>query len=587
MPAVEPPAAPVAATTPVEAGTTAKPGRSKLRWLVAGVVTLLVAGAAAGATLMLTGESGDPAVVAWTPADSTAYTELRLDLPGDQAAELAEVMKAFPGFQDQAAFPVKLDEILDQLVGKATDGAQSYTRDIEPWFGGQVGASMGPLPGDIDASAARGLVLLSVTDGPKAQAWMDALTTKEGATGTKADYKGVSITVVTPPADAPAMLDNTAGAYAILGPVMAIGDEASVKAAIDTGGKNGLNQDAQFQAAEASVTGDRLGFGYVDLEAVVAGVQGLADGAEGMPALPVSLDELTPPWVAGAVRAQDGAFVMETRSPRVEGAIGPTANAESVLPGLLPPTTVFLAEGHDVGATLTQVKGKLAEAPELQEPIKQLDDALAIVGGWDALTAWMGEVGIAVSLDGTEVGGGLVIVPSDAAAAEKLFGQLEAFIALGGAQAGLTITSEDYSGATIKVVDLAGLGGLVGAMSEGAVEAPADLKLAFTVTDEVVVIAIGTDFVKGVLDARAGESLADTERFKTALQQAGAQHTSLVWLDVAATRGFIEGLVPAEMRGEYDASYKPYLEAFDSVIGTTSVGDTIDTGTLIIRVKGG
>ena len=199
----------------------------------------------------------------------------------------------------------------------------------------------------------------------------------------------------------------------------------------------------------------------------------------------------------------------------------------------------------------------------------------------------MGEVGIAVEIDGTEVGGGLVVVPSDAAAAEKLFGQLEAFIQLGGAQAGLSITSEDYNGTTIKVVDLSGLGGLVGAMSEGAVEAPADLKLAYAVTDEVVVIAIGTEFVKGVLDARTGESLADTERFKTALEQAGAQHTSLVWLDVAAIRGFIEDLVPAEMRGEYDASYKPYLEAFDTVIGTTSVGDTLDLGTLIIGVTGG
>lgn len=595
-PAVEPPVAfapsePPVAAAPVAPVATApsggRPGRSKLKWLVAGVITLLVVGTAAGATLMLTGDSGDPAVLTYTPADSTAYTELRLDLPGDQAAELAAVMKAFPGFQDQAAFPVKLDEILDQLVGSGTDGQQSYTRDIKPWFGGQVGASVGPLPTSVDASAARGLVLLGVTDAGKAQAWMDGVVAKDGASSSTEDYKGVTITIVEPKGDVAAMVEGATGAYAVLGPVMAIGDEGSVKAAIDTGGKTGLNTDKQFQEAEASVTGDRLGFAYADLEALVKGVEGLADDAASLPALPASLGDLTPPWVAGAVRAQDGAFVMESRSPRVEGAIGPTANAESKLPGLLPPTTVFLAEGHDVGATLTQVKTKLAEVPELQDPIKQLDEALAIVGGWDALTAWMGEVGIAVSIDGSDVGGGLVVAPADAAAAEKLFGQLEAFIALGGAQAGLTITSEDYNGATIKVVDLAGLGGLVGAMSEGAVEAPADLKLAYTVTDDVVVIAIGTDFVKGVLDARAGESLADTERFKTALEQAGTQHTALVWLDVAATRGFIEGLVPSDMRGEYDASYKPYLEAFDSVIGTTSVGETIDAGTLIIHVKGG
>ena len=81
-------------------------------------------------------------------------------------------------------------------------------------------------------------------------------------------------------------------------------------------------------------------------------------------------------------------------------------------------------------------------------------------------------------------------------------------------------------------------------MSEGAVTAPTDLKLAYAVTDQVVVFGIGTDFVKSVLDASAGESLADTERFSTALTQAGKEHASLFWLDVAATRDFVEGMVP-------------------------------------------
>jgi hypothetical protein len=106
------------------------------------------------------------------------------------------------------------------------------------------------------------------------------------------------------------------------------------------------------------------------------------------------------------------------------------------------------------------------------------------------------------------------------------------------------------------------------------------------VTDQVVVFGSGTDFVKSVLDASAGESLADTERFSTALTQAGKEHSSLFWLDVAATRGFVEGMVPTSGRSDYDANLKPYLEAFDTVIGTTIPGDEIDSGTVIIRVTG-
>jgi hypothetical protein len=276
---------------------------------------------------------------------------------------------------------------------------------------------------------------------------------------------------------------------------------------------------------------------------------------------------------------------MESRSPHVATS-GPATNAESKLPGVVPPTTVFLVEGHDVGKALTSFKDQLADVPELKEPITQLDDALAILGGPEAIVGWIGEAGVAVTLDGADIAGGLVIVPNDAAAAEKLLSQLNALIQLGGAQAGLSVSEEPYQGTTITVIDLSGLGGLVGQMSEGAVAAPTDLKLAYAVTDQVVVIGIGTDFVKSVIDASAGESLADTERFSTALTQAGKEHAALFWLDVAAMRGFSESMVPAADRADYDANLKPYLEAFDTVIGTTIPGDEIDSSTVIVRVTG-
>ncbi len=579
-----PPPAPVA-TTPLESAPKgARPGRSKLKWLVAGVVVLLVAGTAAGATLLLTSDSGDPAVLAYAPADSVAYAELRLDLPGSQSAELAEIMKAFPGFEDQAAFPMKLSEALDLLVGQASDGQQSYKNDIEPWFGGQIGMSVGPLPATADPAAARAVALLSVEDAAKATAWADGLAANGTATTTET-YNGVTITLVEPAAGAAAEVKGMKAAYAVVGPVLAIGDPTSVKAVIDTGGKTGLNTNAQFQEAEASVTGDRLGFAYVDLATLAKSATDLAGTVtDAMPSLPISLEGLTPPWVAGAVRAEDGAFVMESRSPHMASA--PVANAESKLPGVVPPTTVFLAEGHDVGKTIISVKDQLADVPELKEPIAQLDDALAILGGPEAIAGWIGEAGVAVTLDGKDIAGGLVIVPTDAAAADKLLSQLKALLQLGGAQAGLSVTEEEYQGTTITVVDLSGLGGLVGQMSEGAVAAPTDLKLAYAVTDEVVVFGVGTDFVKSVLDASAGQSLADTERFSTALTQAGKEHASLFWLDVAATRDFVEGMVPTADRSDYDANLKPYLEAFDTVIGTTIPGAEIDSGTVIIRVTG-
>ena len=170
MPTFLPPqaAGDAVATAPVVAASAPKKGRSPVKWVVALVIVALVAVSAAAGAVLLTGASGTPSVLAWTPNDSVTYAEVRLDLPGNQQAELAKVLSAFPGFDDQAAFPTKINEVLDQLVGKASDGKQSYTADIQPWFGGQLGVSVGPLPTGADASSARFLALASVKDAAKA-----------------------------------------------------------------------------------------------------------------------------------------------------------------------------------------------------------------------------------------------------------------------------------------------------------------------------------------------------------------------------------------------------------------------------------
>ena len=116
----------------------------------------------------LTGSSPTSTVAGYVPADSVAYGELRLDLPGDQRQEVGEFLSKFPGFADQAALETKLDEVLDRLLSESTDGKQTYSRDIKPWFDGELAFAMGPLPPGAAANAAtdapRAVVLLSIKD---------------------------------------------------------------------------------------------------------------------------------------------------------------------------------------------------------------------------------------------------------------------------------------------------------------------------------------------------------------------------------------------------------------------------------------
>jgi hypothetical protein len=583
------PAAPVQATSdatataPVVAATKPRSRRGAVKWVAALVVVALVAGGAIAAAALLTGSSGTPDVLAWTPADSVTYVEARLDLPGDQQAKLAKVLSAFPGFDDQAAFPTKVNEVLDQLVGKASDGKQSYTADIAPWFGGQLSVSLGAVPTSADASTARFLALASVKDAAKASAWASSTLQTAGATSTTQTYNGVTINVIQPGADAGAMADKVSAAYAVVGPVLAIGDVTSVKAAIDTGGKKGLDTDADFKAAAATVTGDRLAFAYVDVEALASAASSLPTdvGGVAVPSVPAFLDDLYPAWLVTAVRADDGGFAIDTRRPH-NAKLGPATSAESTLPSHLPADTVALVDIHDLGAGITRIKDLLAADPSLADGVKQVDDALKLAGGFDAVTGWIGETGVAITRTGTTINGGVVIAPTNKDDAQRLLTQLRGVLQLAGGASGPAVTDEPYAGTTITTVDLSGIGALAG----GSAPIPSAIKISYAVTDDIVVFGSSTEFVKAVLDAPGGSNLASTDRFKAALGHVDKVNGSLAWLDIAGVRDLAEPMLSGSDKTKYETDLKPYLSAFDSFIATDAPGTDIDKGTVFISVAG-
>jgi hypothetical protein len=307
-----------------------------------------------------------------------------------------------------------------------------------------------------------------------------------------------------------------------------------------------------------------------------------------MPKMPAVLGDLSAPWMAAAIRASNGSFVIDTRTPHV-AKLGPPSASSSNLPSVLPPSTVALVEGHDVGKSLEQLRTLLASDPELAEGVKQIDDALKLVGGYSAAVGWLGEVGIAVTRDGDKVGGGIAVTPTDGAAADRLLTQLRAFIELAGASgsSGVKVSDQAYGDATITTLDLGDLGSLAGAAGGGSLPGlSGNVTVAWSVTDKVVVLGVGTDFVKAVLDARSGDSLAGSERFKAAMATVDKEHGSLMWLDVAGIRSLAESMIPAADKADYDANTRPYLEAIDSIIGTQTPGDKIDRGTIVIRTSG-
>src|SRR5512135_1033405 len=269
------PTEPVSRRLPSSAG-----GPTRWRWAVALLVVVLAATATIAGGILLTGARSTSTVARWAPADALVYAELRPDLPGGQRDQLAAFLSAFPGFADRSTLEQKLTEVYDKLVSSASKGKQSYSADIAPWFGGQLGVAVRPpvIPTNgasgADTTPPPMLLVAASTDGTKALAWFRSTAADAGAQVMPGDVGGTTLLV--------AAVRGQTIAAAAPADVLLVGDEASVRAAVGRGGANGLATDAGFQAAMAALPSDGLGTAYVHVAAYVdllAGMTGTSAGA--------------------------------------------------------------------------------------------------------------------------------------------------------------------------------------------------------------------------------------------------------------------------------------------------------------------
>jgi uncharacterized protein DUF3352 len=590
----------VAAPAPTLPAVAAQPSRrpSRVRWAVAIAVIALVVAATGVAAALLTGRAPNAKVLAWVPADSIVYGEVRLDLPGDQRQELAEFLSHFPGFDDQAAIDTKLDEAFDQFVASASKGDQSYTGDIEPWFDGEVAlaASKLPNPGatadpeSLDTGSAA--ILLSIKDAALAQAWFDGVAKDAGAT--TEDHEGVTITVLQPPEGS---RDGPVG-YAVTDEIVVLGELGAVKDVLDTKGAGTIAQDPEFSAALNSGNGDHVGFFFYDTAAYWDWAMSLSAESE-MADMGFSdaIKNSLPAWAAVWLRVEGDALSFQAVSPPPAQRTGPSENKASTLAAHVPGTALVYGETHDYGAVITDMLAKYDGAEIPEETTQQLDQVLGMFGGVEGLVGWIGDVAFVVNDPGEGFEGGVLIQPTDATKAENLFLTIRGMITLGGASLGVSVTDEQHGDATITTIDFGELRSLMAQAGETADPkvldyfggADAHVQLSWTVTDDLVVIGVGPDFVRHVLDTDASSSLAETDRFTSVLDRTGRENAGQWFADITAIRAALEERVPYRDLADvdrYEREAKPFLEPFDVVAGSTVVGGSNpDTSTVLITVK--
>ncbi len=575
--------------------TQVDPSAGRQRWMIAaGIIGVLVVVSALAFSLF-SGRAADATVLGYVPSDSIMYGEFRMDLPGDQRQAVGEFLSKFPGFADQSTIETKIDEVLDRLVGEATAGNETFSADIKPWFAGQLAFSVGALPdpGSVDSAdpnleEARFLGLVSVKDEAAARAWFESAIA-DGESGSERSTESYGDATIHHFAGA----NEPPGAYAVLGgKVAVIGDPVSVKAAVDTKGTGTFATTPVFKAALDATAGDHIGFVYLALRPLMEWSSKLS--GEGMPGLGSDvLTGLVPDWMAFALRVEGDALRMESLAPTPEGEAA--ASRTSAVAEHVPSSAIALSVSHDYGAGILETIDTYRAEPSLKEFVDGFDQAIGVLGGTDAAIGWIGDLGMAVTRTGNGVEGGLVITPTDSAAAQRLFTSLRTLVSLGGTGMGVTVRDEAYAGTTITIVDLgelsdlAGLAGMAGVSPEmlGTGVPAGRVELAYAVTDQVVVLGSGPGFVRSVLDTTPDTSLARTDRYEALISRVG-QGTGSGFVDVTAVRELIEGAMsnadPAE-RAEYETDIRPFLVPIDALIGSSAVAGDVSRSTVIVTVK--
>lgn len=557
-------------------------GGSPVRWAIALLVSALVVAVALAGVVLVTGQTAASKLTGYVPAGSVAYGELRLDLPGDQRQKLGTFLSKFPGFADQSILDTKLDELLDRTVRAVTHDQQDYSTKIKPWFGGELGFSVGQPP-DVAASggppAVRALLIVAVTDGAKAKAWLDGVD-KDMATTTDS-YNGVDLIL--------AGEGTTKAAFGIDGKVMLVGDEASVRAAIDTKGSGSFASDARFRTASASVAGDSIGWFYLDSGRYFDWLAGQAQTTPGL-GLAVTLDEAyrsrIPDWLLFRLQARGDGLAFESVVPATTAPVKQSNRLSAIAPHL-PPSTILVAEGHDVGAIALQTLDLYRKNAATAQAFKQVDQTASLVGGFDAILGWMKDASVVVTRNGTAIDAGLVFNSGDRAAGERLLTTLRSFAVLGGGQSGIAVRDEAHGDVTITIVDFGDLRDRGINPSIPGYPLTGRLEIAFASTADLVVVGVGDTFVKSVLDTTRGSSLADDSRYKALLDRVGPNNVGSSFVDLTAARELLERLgvdSPTQM-ATYERDIKPYLLPLDAFIQAGVIDGDLNRTTGVLVVK--
>jgi Protein of unknown function (DUF3352) len=524
------------------------PRSKRLRWGIAGAIVVAVVVATAAGAFALSGAAGSKSLTAsLAPKNAVAFLEVRTDLPGDQHARLADFMSHFPGFKDRAQFDNALDEVLNKLTSQVSPDLR-YSSAFKPWMEGEVSIAVTDSSSVVSQSPPGVVAIFALKDRAAAETWVTDELNRSSIKTTSQDYAGTKLYTTGSGVNQ--------GAYAFTNQALLLGTVDGVKSALDTATKGSLADNAKYQAAMKSLSGDNMARFYLDAGSYLASM--LGSQASGLSTLSLATSNM-PAWIAGSVRAESDRMVVDVAMPRAtgSGADNHTSRLASALPG----STVGVFEVHSIGSQVTKQLDALAagQSGAIADSVKSVKDALAKIGGID----WLGDGVAVVTKDGSSYGGGLVVEAGDAATAGAKAATITNLAALAGGSLKLTSRDETYKSIAITVISI----------PNGPNGTPVEVAVA--AKDNLVVAGYTDAFVKDVIDTTPGSSLASSSDYTAVMAAAGANNMSSGYVNIPALEDQIGQALLASQSSRWTLDYKPYFDHLGGVGYTVVDGNTV------------
>ena len=513
--------------------------RRHRRLLIPAAAVLALGALSAAAVLLLVKPNGT--VEKMVPASADVIAVANLDPSVTQKVNLLRAVHSFPDYKTDKAITDKLDQLLK-------DSDLSFSGDIQPWLGSEIGVSARlNLVSTNDSPAA---VYLVSRDDTKALAMLAKL--RASKYGKKLQWKDETYSGITISVGTPSNTTDKTAAYSYVDHVVVFAtSSAQIHEIIDTdqGRAPRLVDSNDYKATLAALPSDRLGFFYINGKSLVAGVKKQMATTPALSLALKNMNDVDALQGIGATLSANGDGLLadvlvkidqSKLSPATRETFAHAGRADAVVSWIPKTSDAFLAI-TSLNRTIQTVLDQSGNTAS----VKAGTDAVGLTGPGGVLPHLTGDAGLEVEFGRTGLPAGAILLGTDnAQSMNAFFAKLLALAegvagsSFGGSGAGsgfgapsaVTPPASHITNTTYRsVVITSWTSPMLGQLGAGDVFVP-----SYAVLDGMGILASTADEVKAIIDAhKDGATIASDPTYKTASAASLAKPSAIVYVDIA------------------------------------------------------